>query len=50
VKPGEWIMYKASDAHEFYFVDEKKPLDGSSARLIEDTLVMGRVVDPERIF
>jgi co-chaperonin GroES (HSP10) len=50
VKPGEWIMYKASDAHEFFFVDEKKPLDGSSARLIEDTLVMGRVADPERIF
>jgi co-chaperonin GroES (HSP10) len=50
VKAGEWIMYKASDAHEFFFVDEDKPLDGSSARLIEDTLVMGRVADPERIF
>jgi co-chaperonin GroES (HSP10) len=50
VKPGEWIMYKASDAHEFFFVDEDRPLDGSSARLIEDTLVMGRVADPERIF
>jgi hypothetical protein len=50
VKPGEWLMYKASDAHEFYFVDKLRKLDGSSCRLIEDTLVMGRVADPESIF
>ena len=50
VKPGDWVMYKPSDAHEFYFVDKKHSLDGASARLIEDTLVMGRVADPESIF
>ncbi len=50
VKAGDWIMYKASDAHEFFFVDEKSALDGSSCRLVEDTLVMGRVTDPESIF
>ena len=50
VNVGDWIMYKASDAHEFFFVDEKSSLDGSSCRLIEDTLIMGRVADPESIF
>jgi co-chaperonin GroES (HSP10) len=50
VEPGDWIMYKASDAHEFFFVDEKSSLDGSSVRLVEDTLIMGRVADPESIF
>ena len=50
VKPGDWIMYKPSDAHEFFFVDRNSPLDGTSARLIEDTLVLGRVRDPESIY
>ena len=50
VKPGDWVMYKASDAHEFFFVDAKSSLDGSSARLIEDTLILARVADPESIY
>jgi co-chaperonin GroES (HSP10) len=50
VNVGDWIMYRTSDAHEFFFVDEKTGLDGSSARLIEDGLVMGRVQDPEAIY
>ncbi len=50
VKPGDWIMYRASDADEFFFVDEKSALDGSSCRLIQDTLVKARVADPESIF
>jgi hypothetical protein len=47
---GDWIMYRTSDAHEFFFVDQKSKLDGCSCRLIEDTLIMGRVADPESIF
>ena len=50
VKPGDWVMYRTSDAEEFGFVDEKSPLDFTSARLIQDTLIKGRVTDPERIF
>lgn len=50
VKAGDWVMYKPSDAHEFFFVDDKSRLDGSSARLIEDTLILARVSDPESIY
>ena len=50
IKPGDWIMYKPSDAQEFFFVDKKRPRDGASARLIEDTLILGRVADPASIY
>ena len=50
IKVGDWITYRASDALEFFFVDPNRPLDGSSARLIEDGLVMSRVKDPESIY
>lgn len=50
VKPGDWVMYRTSDAHEFFFVDEQSSLEGASARLIEDTLIMARVNDPETIY
>jgi co-chaperonin GroES (HSP10) len=47
---GDWIMYRASDAHEFFFIDANSSLDGCSARLIEDGLIMGRVTEPEAIY
>lgn len=50
LKVGEWIMYRASDASEFFFVDKKTGMDGSSARLIEDGLIFARVKDPEAIY
>ena len=50
VKPGDWVMYRTSDAQEFFFVDEDKPLDGASARLIEDSHIKARVADPALIF
>ena len=50
LKVGDWITYRASDALEFFFVDPKKPLDGTSARLLEDGLVMSRIVNPEAIY
>lgn len=50
IEVGDWITYRPSDALEFFFVDRRSPLDGSSARLIEDGLVMSRVKNPETIF
>jgi hypothetical protein len=50
LEPGDWVMYRASDADEFFFVDKKKQMDGSSARLIEDGLIMARVKNPESVF
>lgn len=50
VNPGDWVMYRTSDAQEFFFVDEDKPLDGASARLIEDSHIKARVADPALIF
>lgn len=50
INVGDWIMYRTSDAHEFFFTDKDRPIEGSSVRLIEDGLVMGRIVDPETVF
>jgi co-chaperonin GroES (HSP10) len=50
ILPGQWIMYRASDAHEFFFVQEDKPLDGASVRLIEKGLIFARVQNPESVF
>lgn len=50
VTPGDWIMYRTSDAQEFFFVDRKTGLDGTSARLLEDVHVKARVTDPELIY
>ena len=47
---GDWVMYRTSDANEFFFVDAKTGMDGSSARVIEDVLIMARVADPESIY
>jgi co-chaperonin GroES (HSP10) len=47
---GDWVMYRTSDANEFFFVDAKHELEGSSARVIEDVLIMARVADPESIY
>ena len=47
---GNWVMYRTSDANEFFFVDAKHELEGSSARVIEDVLIMARVADPESIY
>jgi len=50
IKPGDWIMYRVSDAHEFFFVHEDEPLDGASVRLIEKGLIFARVQNPESVF
>lgn len=50
IKPGDWVMYRPSDANEFFFVDRKSSLDGVSARVIQQRLLIGRIQDPEAIF
>jgi co-chaperonin GroES (HSP10) len=50
IKTGDWIMYRASDADEFFFVDKKTGLDGNSVRIIEQRLIRGRVQNPEAIY
>jgi hypothetical protein len=50
IQVDDWIMYRASDAHEFFFVHEDKPLDGASVRLIEKGLIFARVQNPESVF
>lgn len=50
VKEGDWIHFRTSDAREFFFVDPRTRLDGTSVRLIEDVHVKGRIQDPESVF
>ena len=50
LKVGDWIIYKPSDADEFFFVDKKSPLDGVSCRLIQQGLIKGRIQNPEAVF
>lgn len=50
VKPGDWVHYRASDAREFFFVDPKTGMDGTSVRLIEDVHIKGRVKEPESVY
>jgi co-chaperonin GroES (HSP10) len=50
VKPGDWVHYRVSDAIEFFFVDQMTGLDGASVRLIDDSLVLAKIEDPERVF
>lgn len=50
IKVGDWVTFRTSEAHEFFFTDKHSPIDGSSVRLIEDALLMGRIVDPETVF
>lgn len=47
VEPGDWVMFRTSDAFEFFAVDG---LDGVSVRLISDTNIMATIDDPEKVF
>lgn len=51
VEPGDWILYRPSDGIELFIKDWKGLAnDGVSCRLIEDTLIKGRVSDPSLIY
>lgn len=51
VKVGDWVMFRPSDGIELFIKDHKgKRRDGLSCRLLEDTLIKGRVTDPSLIY
>ena len=51
VEPGDWVMYRPSDGLELFIKDHAGLAnDGLSCRLIEDTLIKGRVRDPALIY
>jgi len=49
VKAGDWVVYRASDGFEMFFVD-KNGRDGTPCRLLEDVNIKGRVSDPACIY
>lgn len=51
VEPGDWVVFRTSDAMEFFIKDRKgRDGDGVSCRLIEDTMIKGRVTDPALVY
>ena len=50
VKPGDWVMYRPSDAMEVFIRDRRKVNDGLSCRLIEDVFIKMKVTDPSLIY
>lgn len=51
VEPGDWVLYRPSDGIELFIKDWKGLAnDGLSCRLIEDSLIKGRVTDPALIY
>jgi hypothetical protein len=51
VEPGEWVLYRPSDAMELFIKDmtgEKN--DGIPVRLIEDVFIKARVSDPALVY
>jgi co-chaperonin GroES (HSP10) len=49
VDAGDWVLFRTSDAFEFFAVDDNGR-DGVSVRLIADTNIMGTTDDPEKVF
>lgn len=50
VKPGDWVMYRPSDAMEVFIRDRRRINDGLSCRLIEDVFIKMKVSDPSLIY
>lgn len=52
VEPGDWVVYRTSDAMELFLRDYRNPSGnlGVSFRLIEDTLIKARVSDPALVY
>ena len=46
---GDWVMYRASDGFEMFFVDNNGR-DGTPCRLIEDVLIMAKIDDPSLVW
>lgn len=49
VEPGDWVLFRASDGLELFFVD-KNGRDGTPCRILEDVHIKARLTDPELIF
>lgn len=49
VQEGDWVVYRASDGAEMFFVDDNGR-DGTPCRLLEDVHIKARVNDPEMVF
>lgn len=50
LKAGEWVIYRPSDGIEHFIHDRRTVNDGLPCRLIEDSLIKGRVVVPSMIY
>ena len=51
VEPGDWVLYRPSDAMELFIKDYTGLAnDGLSCRLIEDAFIKGRVSNPALIY
>lgn len=49
VQEGDWVLYRASDGHEMFFVD-RNGRDGTPCRLLEDVHIKARLREPELVF
>lgn len=47
---GDWVMYRPSDAMEFFMRDRRKNNEGFSARLLDARVVFMIVSDPSLIY
>jgi hypothetical protein len=51
VEPGDWVLYRPSDGIELFIKDHMGLAnDGLPCRLIEDTLIKGRVTNPALVY
>ena len=51
IEVGDWVMYRPSDGIELFIKDYTGLAnDGLACRLIEDSLIKGRVTDPSLIY
>jgi hypothetical protein len=49
IATGDWVLYKPSEAWEHFIRDRRGAHKGVSVRLVHDTRVLARVVDPTMI-
>lgn len=50
VEPGDWVIYRPSDAQELFIRDRRQMNAGLPCRLIEDVFIKATVADPTLIY
>ena len=51
IEVGDWVLYRPSDGIELFIKDHMGLAnDGLACRLLEDSLIKGRVTDPSLIY